>query len=62
VAGPYSKIRKISSSYFSHDPGEIFALFNSLGLLEIAVYQGNMAVLENIDTSTEIKIRFENSY
>ncbi|HBZ35316.1 MAG TPA: hypothetical protein DEO33_02665 [Rikenellaceae bacterium] len=62
VAGPYSKIRKISSSYFSHDPGEIFALFNSLGLLEIAVYQGNIAVLENIDTSTEIKIRFENSY
>ncbi|MPM95371.1 hypothetical protein SDC9_142525 [bioreactor metagenome] len=59
IQGPYSKIRYISSGYSSHYPGQIFALFNSLGLLELGVYQGNIATLENINTATEIKIRFD---
>jgi len=60
IQGPYSKIKRISAGYSSHYPGEIFALFNSLGLLEIAVCQGNISVLESITTTTEIKIRFDN--
>lgn len=60
IQGPYSKIRSVSAGYSSHYPGQIFAMFNSLGLLELGVYQGNISALENINTATEIKIRFDN--
>ncbi|MEN6618936.1 MAG: SAM-dependent chlorinase/fluorinase [Rikenellaceae bacterium] len=60
VQGPYTKINTISHSYSQHLPGEILALFNSLGLLEIAVNQGNIAMLENLNTASEIRIKFNN--
>ncbi len=58
VQGPYTKINKISRGYNDSSPGEIIALFNSVGLLEIAVNQGNIALLENLNPSSEIRIRF----
>lgn len=60
VQGPYTKINKISHSYSQHFQGEILALFNSLGLLELAVNQGNIAALENLGTASEIRIKFNN--
>lgn len=60
VQGPYTKINRISHSYSQHTQGEILALFNSLGLLEIAVNQGNIATLENLSTASEIRIKFNN--
>lgn len=60
VQGPYTKVTTISHSYSQHLPGEILALFNSLGLLEIAVNQGNIATLENLGTASEIRIKFNN--
>ncbi len=60
VQGPYTKITTISHSYSQHLPGELLALFNSLGLLEIAVNQGNIATLENLGTASEIRIKFNN--
>jgi len=60
VQGPYTKIKSISHSYSQHSPGEILAVFNSLGLLEIAVNQGNIATLENLSTASEIRIKFNN--
>ncbi len=59
VQGPYLKINKISKGYFGSYPGEIIALFNSLGYLELAVNQGNITTLENLTTSTEVRIKFQ---
>jgi hypothetical protein len=58
VQGPYTKINRISRGYNDSSPGEIIALFNSAGLLEIAVNQGNIALLESINPTSEIRIRF----
>ncbi|MFA6770931.1 MAG: SAM-dependent chlorinase/fluorinase [Bacteroidales bacterium] len=58
VRGPYLKINKISNGYFGSFPGEIIALFNSLGYLELAVNQGNMAISEGLDISTEVRVKF----
>lgn len=58
IQGPYLKINKISSGYFGSYPGEIIALFNSLGYLELAVNQGNITTLESLNTSTEVRVKF----
>ena len=58
IQGPYLKINKISSGYSSSHPGEIIALFNSLGYLELAVNQGNITTLENLSTSSEVRVKF----
>lgn len=60
VQGPYTKINTISHSYAQHFQGEILAIFNSLGLLELAVNQGNIATLENLSVASEIRIKFNN--
>ncbi len=59
VQGPYTKIIKISRGYHDSNPGELIALFNSLGYLELAVNQGSIVSLESLDTSSEVRIRFE---
>ncbi|MDO9680909.1 MAG: SAM-dependent chlorinase/fluorinase [Bacteroidales bacterium] len=58
VQGPYMKITKIVRGYWDSRPGEVIALFNSLGLLEIAVNQGDVTKLENLTPSSEIRIKF----
>jgi len=40
-------------------PGELQALFNSAGLLELCIYLGNLAVLENVSLYDEIQIQFQ---
>ena len=59
IQGPYSKVEKISASYSNSRPGEVIALFNSLGLLELAVNQGNITQIENLGTTSEIRIKFK---
>lgn len=59
IQGPYLKLDKISIGYSAGSyPGEIIALFNSLGYLELAINQGNITILENISTSTEVRVKF----
>jgi S-adenosylmethionine hydrolase len=58
VQGPRSRIETISQSYSQHNPGEVLALFNSLDLLELAVNQGNISILEGLGVSSEIRIKF----
>ncbi|TSA31644.1 MAG: hypothetical protein D4R64_17720 [Porphyromonadaceae bacterium] len=53
------KIYGISSTYLESDPGELLAIFNSAGLLEIAIVQGNAAELIGFEPGTPIKIRFD---
>ncbi len=59
VQGPYTKIKKISRGYYDSFPGEPIALFNSLGLLELAVNQGDITKLENLTPSSQVKIKFD---
>jgi S-adenosyl-L-methionine hydrolase (adenosine-forming) len=53
------KIYGISNTYLEADPGELLAIFNAAGLLEIAVVQGNAAELLGFEPGTPIKIRFD---
>jgi S-adenosylmethionine hydrolase len=48
VQSNYYRIRKINLFYHETSPGEILALFNSVGLLEIAMNSGKAADLLNL--------------
>ena len=52
-------INKINEKYNESSSGEILALFNSVGFLEIAINQGNAADLLNLDVSSPIRIKFK---
>lgn len=54
------KISKISEYYHEAPDGEMLALFNSLGLLEVAQKNGRLAELLNLDINTSIMIKFIN--
>ena len=58
VGGPFAKLSRMSGAYDDVSSGEMLALFNSTGYLEIAVNRANLAQLENIDTHSEIRIKF----
>jgi S-adenosylmethionine hydrolase len=51
-------IRKINRYYHETPPGEILALFNSIGLLEIAINSGNAADLLGLSTNSNIRVKF----
>jgi S-adenosyl-L-methionine hydrolase (adenosine-forming) len=53
------KIYGISNTYLESDPGELMAIFNTAGLLEIAIVQGNAAELLGFEPGTPIKIKFD---
>lgn len=52
------KIENLSKNYFDLAPGNILALFNSYGLLEIAVSFGNASTLFNPKSYDEVLIEF----
>lgn len=52
------KIDTIVRSYSEVDEGELLALFNSLNLLEIAVYNGFIAELLALEVGSSIMIKF----
>lgn len=59
AGGPYIKINEICRWYNDYPAGSIIALFNSQGLLELALVSGNLSKIDNIDTSTEVRIKFK---
>jgi len=59
VQGKHNKIINISKRYNDIPPGELLAIFNSVGLLEIAMRNGNMASLLNVNTSSTIRVEFK---
>jgi S-adenosylmethionine hydrolase len=59
VQSNYYKIRKINKFYNETSPGEILALFNSVGLLEIAINSGKAADLLNLSINSNIRIKFQ---
>lgn len=58
VQSNYYKIKKLNRFYNETSPGELLALFNSLGLLEIAIYQGNAAELLNLGINSAVRVKF----
>ena len=58
VQGPYLKINLISAGYNESAPGEAIALFNSVGLLELAVIMGDITSTENLSPTSEVRIKF----
>ena len=55
---PHARVTKISRSYAEVDPGDIVAVFNSTGHLEIAFHTGNASGLLGIRINETISINF----
>jgi hypothetical protein len=53
------KLRKINSAYNQVEPGDCFALFNSLGWLEIGVNKGNASELLGLQYDSPVIITFD---
>jgi S-adenosylmethionine hydrolase len=58
VQSNHYKINKINHTYNETSSGELLAIFNSAGLLEVAINKGNMAELLNISNNSNIRIKF----
>jgi len=53
-----NKITKISNNYFDVPEFELFAIFNSINLLEIGIINGNIKQLFELNINDEIIIKF----
>jgi S-adenosyl-L-methionine hydrolase (adenosine-forming) len=58
VQSNYYRIKKLNQFYNETSPGELLALFNSLELLEIAIYRGNASELLNLGINATIRVKF----
>lgn len=54
----YYSIKKINQSYHETENGELLAIFNSLGLLEIAIKNGSAMDLLKLNINSSIRIKF----
>jgi S-adenosylmethionine hydrolase len=59
VQSKHYKLSVISEFYHDVPVGELVALFNSVGLLEISINNGNAARLLNLDTNSTIRVEFK---
>lgn len=53
------RVRHIHTDYNQTDPGEVLALFNSIGVLEIAVLKGNASELFGLTIDSPVNIIFD---
>lgn len=58
VQSNHNKISEISKSYTDLPTGELIALFNSAGLLEIAITNGPAAELLNLRINSVVRVKF----
>lgn len=58
VQSNHYRIDHMNRTYSDSASGEILALFNSAGLLEIAINNGNVADLLNLSVNSTIRIKF----
>lgn len=61
VQSNHYRINRLNKKYNDSSPGEILALFNSLGLLEIAINKGNAADLLNLVLNSPVRIKFKSN-
>jgi hypothetical protein len=59
VQSNHYRITRLNKKYGDSSPGEILAIFNSLGLLEIAINKGNASDLLNLALNSSIRIKFK---
>ncbi|MFO7669669.1 MAG: SAM-dependent chlorinase/fluorinase [Bacteroidales bacterium] len=59
VQSKHYRLEKINIRYNETPDGELLAIFNSLGLLEIAIRNGNAAGLLKLTTDSTIRIDFK---
>lgn len=58
IQSKHYKITVISKKYNEVPVGELVAIFNSVGLLEIAINNGNIAPLLNLEINSTIRVEF----
>jgi S-adenosylmethionine hydrolase len=58
VQSKHYRITKLNKNYQETSEGDFLALFNSSGLLEIAINKGNLAELLQLDINADIRIKF----
>lgn len=58
VQSNYYKINQLSKSYTDVPVGELLAIFNSVGLLEVAIHNGNASELLNLGINSSIRVKF----
>lgn len=58
VQSKHYMLEHINERYNETPPGELLAIFNSVGLLEIAIRNGNAAGLLKLNTSSTIRVEF----
>ncbi len=58
VQSKHYKITQLNARYNEVQAGDLLALFNSVGLLEIAINNGNAARLLNLDNKSTVRIEF----
>ncbi len=61
VQSNYYKIKKINKLYNETPNGELLALFNSSGMLEIAINKGNAAELLSLSLNSTVRVKFYNA-
>jgi S-adenosylmethionine hydrolase len=59
VQSNHYRISQLNVRYGESSPGEILALFNSLGLLEISINGGNAADLLSLSLNSSVRIKFK---
>lgn len=58
VQSKHYKVDRINHRYGESAPGDLMAIFNSVGLLEIAIRNGNAASLLKLNTGSSIRVEF----
>ena len=59
VQSKHYMVDSINKRYNETEPGELLAIFNSSGLLEIAIRNGNAAGLLKLNTNSTIRVEFK---
>ena len=59
VQSNHNRISHLNQRYGESSLGEMLALFNSIGLLEIAINGGNAADLLNLSLNSSVRIKFK---
>ena len=58
VQSKHYVLESINNRYSDSPPGDLLAIFNAVGLLEIAIRNGNAAGLMKLNTSSTIRVEF----
>ncbi len=61
VQSLHNKLTTICNTYSDALPGELLAIFNSIGLLEVAINNGKAAELLSLDVGSAVRVKFVNN-